>query len=622
LTPSSALLVEPTRDTAEENLEQEKEPSAPSEPRGYVQTAILALPIVVLTWLAWTHRGMFADGYIYLHVVQNILAGHGPVFNQGQRVEAFTSPLWTLILAVSGFLTPFPLEWVAVILGILFTVAGTLLAVFGSRRLVRRASPDTFLLPLGAVTFVAVAPVWSLASMGLEDGLTFFWLGCCLVLLVRWGREADSRMTRPGLVVLGLGPLVRPELGLDSLVFVVVLLCVDRSTQSWGDRVRQVAWAVTLPVVYQVFRMGYYGVLVANTATAKEAALPDVGRGIQYFTDFVEPYWLFIPALALLVGAYYPLAAAFRRTDKDARSLWALLALPIAGALNAGYVTIMGGDYVHARLLLPAFFAACAPVAVVPLARQYMAALLVLPWALVCTLSLRTADNSPWVLSPFIYVDGHGQVTPSPTDWGPKGLDDRWYTGSGIYVQFGGLPTQTRRLDAEAAPGVHSPSIATSWIGQESFELGTNVHFLDLLGLADPLTAHLALSKRGRFIGHEKPLPTPWVAALLTANGSSTIQLGSLQPERPANFTPLIPSASGHQLEVETAWARAALACPAIHDLEYGPSEPLTVGGFFSNIYHSFARTELRIPPQPEAAYHRFCGPGTPPQVESVVNHN
>ena len=40
----------------------------------------------------WTHRSMFYDGYIYLHVVQNILAGHGPVFNAGQRVEAFTSP--------------------------------------------------------------------------------------------------------------------------------------------------------------------------------------------------------------------------------------------------------------------------------------------------------------------------------------------------------------------------------------------------------------------------------------------------------------------------------------------------------------------------------------------------
>jgi arabinofuranosyltransferase len=617
LAPPEDLLADIDADIPGDVLEQPD--SAPPGGHRYLQAAVLAFPLVVLTWLAWTHRSMFVDGFIYLHVVQNILAGHGPVFNAGQRVEAFTSPLWTLILTIAGFLTPFPLTWIAVILGIFLTVTGTAIAMFGSGRLTHRASPGTFLLPVGAVTFIAVAPVWSLASMGLETGLTFFWLGCCLVLLVRWAESPTGRINRLGLVILGIGPLVRPELGLDSFVFVVVVLYVDRSLQSWRDRVRVVAWAIAVPVIYEIFRMGYYGVLVANTATAKEASLPRLGRGIQYFTDFVEPYWLFVPALALLVGAYYPLVIAFRQKHKDVRGLAALLALPIAGALNAGYVTIMGGDYVHARLLIPAFFAACAPVAVIPMARQYLVSLVVLPWALVCMLSLRSADDSPWHVSPFIYVTGHGQVTPPAADWGPHGKDDRWYTGSGIYVQFNGLPELTQRLDARAAPGVHSPTIATSWIGTESYELGTNVHYLDLLGLADPLTAHLALYKRGELAGHEKPLPTPWIAALLTADGSSPSQLASLQHEEPSDFTPLIPAVTGHQLQIETAWARAALSCTTIHDLEYSPSRPLTVRLFFSNIVHSVSRTELRIPPNPEIAYHRFCGPGTPPQVAKVI---
>ena len=172
----------------------------------------MAAPILVLAALAWTHRSMFVDGFIYLHVVQNILAGHGPVFNQGQRVEAFTSPLWTFLLAVVGFLTPFPLDWIAVVLGILLTIGGASIALRTSARLVHRAAPQTFLLPLGLVVFVAVPPVWSLASMGLETGLTFFWLGCCFAFLVRWSRAAHQRMPRFGLVVLGLGPLVRPEL--------------------------------------------------------------------------------------------------------------------------------------------------------------------------------------------------------------------------------------------------------------------------------------------------------------------------------------------------------------------------------------------------------------------------
>jgi arabinofuranosyltransferase len=616
LMASNGLLVEHTPEIHEDSFEWIS--AAPNRPRRNVQVVILALPVVVLAWLAWTHRSMFQDGYIYLHTVQNILAGHGPVFNEGQRVEAFTSPLWTIILALVGFLTPFPLDWIAVVLGILLTLAGTSIAIVGSARLVHRASPGTYLLPLGAVVFVAVSPVWSLASMGLETGLTFFWLGCCLALLVRWAESVDERMSRFGLVVLGLGPLVRPELALDSMVFVGVLLCIDQSTRFWRDRIQLIAWAVAVPVIYQVFRMGYYGVLVANTATAKEASLPRMGRGILYFADFVGPYWLFVPAFVLLLGAYYPLAAAFRQTPEHARNLCALLALPIAGALNAGYITVMGGDYVHARLLIPPFFAACAPVAVVPLARKYVASLVVLPWAIICALSLRSADGNPWSVTSIIPLTGHGQVTPSEVGWGAGGADLRWYTGSGIYVQFGS-PNQTERIELPVASGVRRPTVATSEIGTESYELGTSVDILDLLGLADPLTAHLALARRGVFTGHEKPLPTPWIAALLTANGSSTTELDSLQDERPNSFTPVIPVASGRQLQIETAWARAALQCPAIHDLEYSPSRPLTVGSFISNIFHSFGRTEIRIPPDPESAYHRFCGPGTPLQVKSVT---
>ena len=378
-----------------------------------MQLVVLLIPVVLLTAAAWAHRSMFVDGFIYLHIVQNILAGHGPVFNQGQRVEAFTSPVWTFILAAAGFLTPFSLNWIAVILGIFLTVGGTCVAILSSARLVHRAVPRSFLLPVGAVVFVAVPAVWSLASMGLETGLSFFWIAVCFAFLVRWGRSGLAHVPRFGLVVLGLGPLIRPELALDSLVFIGALLWVDRSLQGWRARVRIIAWAALVPALYQIFRMGYYGALVANTATAKEASLPRVGRGVLYFSDFVGPYWLFVPALALLLGAYYPLVSAFRRSQDNGRSLAALLALPVAGALNAVYIIAMGGDYVHARLLIAPFFAACVPVATVPLARRYLISLLIVPWALVCALSLRSADNSHWSQTPFVLVNGHGNVAPA-----------------------------------------------------------------------------------------------------------------------------------------------------------------------------------------------------------------
>jgi len=583
-----------------------------------LQFAVLALPVALLAILGWTHRSMFYDGYIYLHVVQNILAGHGPVFNAGQRVEAFTSPLWTALLSLASFVTPFSLTTLAVDLGLVLTVGGLALAVASSVRLVRRAAPDTFLLPIGALVFAVVPAVWSLATLGLETGLTLFWLGGCLALLVRWAGASGPSVPAWSLVVLGLGPLVRPELGVDSLVFVGVLLVVDRAGRTWRGQLRILAWAAAVPLAYQVFRMGYYGMVVANTAVAKEASLPRVGRGAQYFMDFAGTYWMVVPAVCLAAGAFPPLASALRRADRGTRNQAVLFAVPAAGVLNAAYIVLMGGDYVHARLLVAPLFALVAPVAVVPVGRRYVLSLLVIPWALLCAFSFRSTDGDPFSMSPFLAVHGHGQVDPTIWAWTRQAPFADPASGSDAWVQFDATKAPVR-LVAPVAPGLRVPVVATSQIGTSPYELGPGVQILDLLGLADPLTAHLQLTHRGQFTGHEKPLPTPWVQALLTASGSSTAQIGALQVARPTSYNTLIPPVTGRALDIQAAWARAALACPAIRAVEYGPSRPLTLTSFFSNLVHSVARTTVRIPPDPETAYHRFCGPGTPAVVTGVA---
>ena len=70
-------------------------------------------------------------------------------------------------------------------------------------------------------------------------------------------------------------------------------------------------------------------------------------------------------------------------------SSWVLLAFLGLGSFSGLYVVAVGGDYIHARLFLPAYFALCAPVAVVALAKRYAIAFAVLPWALAAGLALR-----------------------------------------------------------------------------------------------------------------------------------------------------------------------------------------------------------------------------------------
>jgi len=451
-------------------------PSGPGGPdphgsggmRHFGQLAVLAAPVVVLAVAAWVHRSMFFDGYLYLHVVQNLLAGHGPVFNPGQRIEAFTSPLWLALLSAAGFATPFPLTAIAVDLGLAGTVAGLGMAVTASARLVRRAAPDAFLLPLGALVFVAVPPVWSLASLGLETGLVFCWLGACLAVLVRWAGAPGRAVPRWGLVVLGLGPVVRPELALDALVFVGVLVAVDAGRRPRPRQLSLVAWAFAAPLAYEVFRMGYYGMVVANTAVAKEATLPRPGQGVRYVADFAAPYWLVVPAAALLVGAYLPLSAALRARPVADRNRAVLVALLAAAVLNAGYITLMGGDYVHARLLMAPFFAACAPVAVVPLARRYAVSLLVVPWAVLCAASFRTADGAPGATGAFLSVVGHGAVGAGSHDWASPDGRAHWLVPGGTYLQEDPATAPTRPLRRPrpwwpTASGSLAPSTRTRW---------------------------------------------------------------------------------------------------------------------------------------------------------------
>jgi arabinofuranosyltransferase len=589
-----------------------------SATRRLAQLAVLAAPLVVLILMMWKYKTVYDDGFIYLHVVQQVLAGHGLVFNQGQRVEAFTSPLWLAILIIAALVTPFSLEWIAVVLGMVFTLSGMILAIVASMRLVRREAPKAFVLPLGVLMLMALFPLWTLATTGLETGMIFGWLGLCFFLFVRWS-GSDARMPWYGAVVLGLGPLVRPELLLDSVVFFAVLVYAQRQDQGWRERVRLLLLMAALPVLYELFRMGYYGQLVANTATAKEASVPRPGMGLRYLWNFVEPYWLLIPLAAVAIGAYLPLGARLWRRRRLQRSFWALMALPAAGLLNAFFVTAMGGDYVHSRLLLPAMFAVCAPVAVIPMAKRYAISLLVVPWALVCALAFRPPFGQP-TISPFWLRTQPRGVTVKQFGWAPGYPARSWYTGPGLYYQNTTFELPVRLNGVEPEPGNRVPLVALSAIGLISYAYGPDFSVVDQYGLANNLDAHLELTHRA-LTGHEKPMPTPWLIALMTAPGSPVGQFDQLQQnkynERLTNPT-FSPVFKGHALAVQTAWARAALECPAIRGLEQSTTAPMTPGVFFSNVVHSFSRTQLVIPVVPEKAYHRFCGPGVPRQVRQV----
>jgi arabinofuranosyltransferase len=585
-----------------------------TQSRRVLQATLYVSPVAAFVGAGFAHRWITDDGFIYLRIVRQIRAGNGPVFNSGERVEAFTGTLWVAVLAVADMVTPVRLEWLAVLLGLTCGAAGLALAMAGARRLVHPHDRNPWFVPLGALVFVVMTPVWVFATSGLETGLTFGWLGACLWVLASWARTPDASISLSSAAVLGLGWLVRPDLAIFSTMFVAVALLAEWRRSTVGRRVAILGAALALPLAYQLFRMGYYGSLVPNTAVAKEGGSTNWVRGWQYFQDFADPYWLWVPAIALVAGGYLPLVHSMTRR----RARVAVGAFVACGLLHATYMVGTGGDYIHARLLLPGAFALCAPVAIVPATRRHLAALVVLPWAVAAVVALRPAQYGPegWLANGFALPRSTGMVTIDDFGWGENGPERSWYEGPAVYFQPG--LEEFARSDVEPRSDLELPIGMFSGVGIVSYALGPEFHVLDIFGLADTLAAHLDSATRepawfAPLAGHEKPLPPPWIAALVTATGS---QPDAAQfPHRPSA---LLAPTTGREFQEQVAWGRAALQCDELVELRNAVGAPLTAGRFAANVLHSFENTRLRIPADPEDAFHRFCGLGVPPEVHAL----
>jgi arabinofuranosyltransferase len=542
------------------------------------------------------------------------------VFNTGQRVEAFTGPLWVALLAFADLVTPIRLEWLAVLMGLALSGMAVVFAMLGARLLVRRDHPEAFLVPFGALVIAAIPPMWFFATSGLETGLSFAWLGACVWILA-WWTEGSRRLTSWQAALLGLGWLVRPEFALFSAAFVLIVLVGQWRDDTTSDRLKFVGAALALPFAYQIFRMGYYGSLVANTAIAKEGTVTRWNRGWQYFFDFVKPYWLAVPLVLVVTVAYVPLILSARKR-RDLRSQLVVFAFTVAAVLNIVYVVAIGGDYIHARLFLPALFALCAPAMLIALPRREIGPTLLVTWALICALSLRPAEDHTAIVRGGIILGGsfpNGKITADDSGWGARGPYQRWYTGPAYYFQTNAFFNRFARIDIPLSRGVRTPVVAMEGIGLDSYALGNNVNVIDLLGLADPLDSHFRLNQSLGFLhlsGHEKLLPPAWLAARLTPPGSNVNADDFTSSTYVQNLMPLV---HGKDFDIQVAWARAALQCPAIRRLMNAADAPLTPAQFFSSLFNAASNATVRIPADPETAYHTFCGPGTPAEVQAIM---
>jgi arabinofuranosyltransferase len=577
-------------DTSTVEPEAVQEPQEPAPKRWSRQQiwnfGTIGLVVAIFAVLAWHRRWVCDDGLIVLRTVENILNGNGPVFNAGERVEANTSTLWTYILVVLGLIPGIALEWAAVVSGLLFAVVGVFLGLEGARRL-HDPNGSSFVVPAGALVICALPPFWDFATSGLETGLVTLWIAGAWWLLVSRAVNRPAGSIWLTAVVLGLGPLVRPELALFSLVAFVSLIMICRP--GWR---RGLLWALAMgavPVAYQIFRMGYYGLITPNTALAKEASQARWEMGWRYAGDLLGTYELWTPLVLLVLAAGVLIVRSSRTGNRNTMVVIVAPLVVAAGVML--YVTRVGGDYMHARMLLPALLCLLLPVFVVPVTRWTTLPIAAVgAWAVVAALWLRP----PYVEAP-PYIGSEG-ISDARAFWvGTVGKSHPILAKDAAGIP-GYLPELSlARGDSAGRPtvsvvgrgpatwgvypaaGEHSTVSSPGALGFMGVLLPLDQKVIDDLGLANPLASH-STSIPGMPMGHDKKLPTAWTVA--DAARGTGADLSALDDGT-------IPAA-----EIDAA--RKALACPEVKEMLDSVRAPLTGGRFFDNLTGAFGRSALR----------------------------
>ena len=452
-----------------------------SEPRRFqtvallVLLALLALGLARAAALAW----VCDDSFISIRYAQNLLDGHGLVYNAGERVEGYTNLLWTLLLAALMSLGVAPLA-AAKLPGIVAYAALALGLAHWSWRQSRDGSRPFLPLAAGLVLISNDFHVW--ATGGLETML-FTALAVQALLLTRFASRSTRSAWLAG-ALFGLLVLTRP----DGLLFAaagVVSYWIPPGRFPPGTRMRR-SLATLVPVlavlvVLVPWKLAYYGDLLPTAFYSKSALRPYYSQGIIFVGVYLVKNWYL-----LVAGLLALLAFATRRDEVSPESRWDDRFLLGSCALFTAYLVHVGGDFMFARRLLPAapllFLVIENRVARWPNPRTSLA---------LAGLALMAAALPLPLFEHWSRINGIG--------------DERRFYPAEI--------VETRRQQAEAVGRALAGSPA-----RVAFEGGMCVfgyysglpYLVEITGLTQYSLAKRPIAERG-FIGHEKVADSEWL---------------------------------------------------------------------------------------------------------------
>lgn len=288
----------------------------------------------------------FEDSYITYRYAENLASGRGLAYNPGERVEGFTSFLWTVLLAVMAKIGV-PMAPVSEVLGLGFGLVcvGLAAALFAELTPhAPKARPCLTAFGVGAAAYAAAHGTWAYyAATGMETTLFAALVSLGALLAMR------DRPLASG-IALAISAIVRPEgVGYAGLVVAAVAIVPEKRR----DAMRLAMAFIALLAPYFITRYAYFGYPVPNTYYAKATPSLDLFRaGAAHAESFLTAYGF----AAAPVAAVALLARGGWRGPARVPA-----ALVLGAILNAIFV---GGDtFAFYRFFLPVIPAAGALIA-------------------------------------------------------------------------------------------------------------------------------------------------------------------------------------------------------------------------------------------------------------------
>lgn len=450
---------------------------------GFIVGVVLILLIAFgqLIFTAWISD----DAGITFRTVLNFVYGYGPVYNIAERVQAYTHPLWFLLLTL-GELAVGNILLASHLLSFILSLGTLLILLF----LIKR-DPIMGILSTGLLLFSKSYVDFS--SSGLENPLSHFltvvaiWLGSRAV-------EQKCSWTSLGFVI-SCSSLMLSRMDLVIVIAPFAVWVLHQTHRSWSRTGIILLCGMCPIIVWSAFSLLYYGLLVPNTAYAK------LNTGLSLQQRLVDGFEYLVVSsgrdLVLMLTIGSAVYFGWRATAREQKLVLGIL-------LYIGYIFIIGGDFMGGRFLTVPFLVAVVLFSGFKKSAKVIGTLVII--FLVGAFHFRNV----------IIVDADKQ-----DEIMPYGVaDERCY-----YFQSQGLmplldwSTDISKLpDFEAAwrnvKEEHRRTVVATCIGYTVLGNGPMVHIIDDVALADPLLSHLKPQEYSR-VGHwVREIPAGYVASI------------------------------------------------------------------------------------------------------------